>query len=114
MREFENICIICKSDFISKSFIRKTCSDKCKKEYLNKYKKEYNNNNKEMYRIASKKYYESNKEIVNKRDAERWLKKNNREKLTEKGQKAKATKDENKKIKRLSVDLLLQEFGDIE
>ena len=101
--EFKNICIVCNSNFISKSFNRKTCSDECKREHTNKYQLEH-----------SKKYYENNKEKISKRDAEKWLKKTNREELTDKGKKAKITKEENKRIMNIGVDLLLQEFGNIE
>ena len=112
--EFKNICTICKNEFISNSYNRKTCSDKCKKEHLNKYQKEYKKDNKDMQLKAVKKYREKNKETISKKASEKWLKQKNREVLTDKGKKAKATKNENKKIKNLSVDLLLQEFGDIE
>lgn len=111
---FKNICVSCGNEFVSKSFNRKTCSDECKKEHLNKYQREYKKNNKHIAQKASKNYREKNKEALSKKASEKWLRKNNREVLTEKGKKAKVTKDENKRIKNLSVDLLLQEFGDIE
>ena len=105
--EFKNICIVCNSNFISKSFNRKTCSDKCKREHTNKYQLE-----------LSKKYYENNKEKISKKNAEKWLRKTNKKELTEKGKKIRITREENKKIKNLSanlsIDLLLQEFGNVE
>ena len=112
--EFKNICIVCNSNFISKSFNRKTCSDECKQKHLYSYKKEYMKDNKDMLVEAYKKYYENNKEKISKRDAEKWLKKTNKKELTDKGKKAKITKEENKRIMNIGVDLLLQEFGNIE
>lgn len=112
--EFKNICIVCNSNFISKSFNRKTCSDECKQKHLYSYKKEYMKDNKDMFVKASTKYYEKNKEKISKKKAEEWIKKTNREELTDKGKKAKITKEENKRIMNLGVDSLLQEFGNIE